>query len=202
MALYLRGRALQDQDARPNASSSTLESNWREAKRCYLAALQLRPSRRLEGYLLSSLGTIAYFDNDYPQAIERFTGAMRLLDDAGQRSWCLLRIGLSQQRLERFSDADQTLERVGREYPGSVAAQEAARRRGARSFMVQLATFSNPARASAAIASLVRQGTAPVRSVDSMGRQIVRIGPVPTYDQALRLRAQHAVTYPDALILP
>ena len=137
------------------------------------------------------------------QPIRRFAlDVIDQLDKPETKSWVLYRIGLCQQRLGRFADADKTFAAVQQGYPNSVPAQRAAERQGARSFYVQVGTFSSPAGADKTVAALRAQGTMPEKTVDAKGRHIVRVGPLASFQQAQSVKQRLAGSYPDAMIIP
>jgi cell division septation protein DedD len=109
---------------------------------------------------------------------------------------------LCQQRLGRFDDADRTFADVAREYPNTLPAQRAAEHRGARSFYVQLATYTSPAGADRAVAEARTLGVTAQRVADAKGRTVLRAGPFNSYAEAKSTKSRVASKYPDALILP
>lgn len=196
-ALYLKGRALEGKTAADDAEA---KRNLQAARSAYLAALEQSPSRPLDAYIRTSLANVAYFQDDYPTAITQWSAAMDHLDREDVKGWALYRIGLCQQRLGKFQDADRTFAQVQKNYPG-VPAQRAREHEGARGFVVQMATFATAAQADKAIAALSKQNLAATQAIDSAGHHAVRI-PASTYAQAESLKNRFAKQYPDALVLP
>lgn len=198
-ALYLRGRALESRvAANPQEAAGDLQA----ARQSYIRALELSPSGPLEGYIRTSLGNVAYFQDDYATAAEQWATAYERLDRPDLKAWALYRIGVCQQRLGRFNEADRTFAAVQRQYPDTTQAQRAREHQGQSAFYVQLAAFTSAASADNAIAALRRQGVSPIRLVDSAGKQIIRAGPFASYAQARALKLRFADAYPDAWILP
>jgi TolA-binding protein len=195
-ALYLKGRALEGKTA---ANEAEAKRNLQAARSAYLAALEQSPSRPLDAYIRTSLANVAYFQDDYPTAISQWSAALDHLDREDVKAWALYRIGLCQQRLGKFADADRTFAQV-QNYPG-VPAQRAREHQGARGFFVQLATFASAAQADQAIAHLSKQGIAATKATDPAGHHVVRVA-APTYRQAEQLKSRFAGQYPDALIVP
>jgi tetratricopeptide (TPR) repeat protein len=198
-ALYLRGRALEQRVA---ANPTEARNNLQSARTAYIDALGQRPSPRLDSYIRTSLGNVAYFQDDYTTALSEWSRAYDALQDTEIKSWVLYRIGLSQQRLGRFDDADKVFTNVEQNFGGTLPAQRAREKRGARAFSIQFATFLNSATADSAIATLRAQGVLAARQTDSRARSVVMAGPYPTYQQALAVRSAHLDKFPDAMILP
>jgi cell division septation protein DedD len=114
----------------------------------------------------------------------------------------LYRAGLSQQRSGNFAEADKTFAAVQQQFPNTEPARRAAAHQGARGFHVQVGVFATPANADATLASLRTDGVIGMRLTDPAGRNVVRIGPAPTYEQAKALKTRLAAKYPDAIIIP
>lgn len=198
-ALYLRGRAL---EARPAPSPAAAAANLQAARSSYIAALSAQPGKKTEAYIRASLGNVAFFQDDYTTAAQQWAAAFDQLDRDDLKSWTLYRIGLSQQRLGQFTQADQTFARVRKDYPGTIPAQRASEHQGARQFYIQLATFRLAASADAAASDVRKVGLNPIRLTDSKGYSLLRVGPFRSYSEAKAQRARFVDKYPDALILP
>ena len=121
-ALYLRGRAMEQKPAHSNAEA---HANLQSAREAYIQALQRNPSPQLEAYIHSSLANVAYFQDDYSSTAGEWKIAYDKLSDPGIRSWVLYRIGLCDQRMGQFSDADKVFASVSENYPNTVPAQRA-----------------------------------------------------------------------------
>jgi tetratricopeptide (TPR) repeat protein len=198
-ALYLRGRAMEQKvAANPHESKANLQS----ARASYIEALNHRPPMQLETNIRTSLANVAYFQDDYAAALNQWQAALPHLENAETRAWTLYRMGLSQQRLGQFDQADRTFAQVQKEHPGTTPAQRAREHAGARSFFVQLVTFKSAASADKATAALRREGVEPVRVASGEGFQQLRVGPVNSYAQAMSLKTRFADRYPDAIIVP
>jgi len=198
-AWYLRGRAL---EGRTTANQADARNNYAAARDAYEQALRFNPAEPLAGRIHSGLGNVSYWLDDYTTAQTEWTAAYDSLTDPATKSYTLYRIGLCQQRLGNFTEADQTFARVQHEFAGTDAAEKAKKHQGFRSFTVQLATYANPKTADSALASLRQQGVTPTKSQDSLGRTIVSVGPAQNYAEAIVLRNRFQAVYPDALILP
>jgi outer membrane protein assembly factor BamD (BamD/ComL family) len=198
-ALYLRGRAIEQRVA---TSPRDATANLQTARNAYINALQQRPSRDLEAYIRTSLANVAYFQDDYTTALGQWTTAYEILKNDEVKAWVLYRMGLSNQRLGRFTDADRYLAAVQQRYPGSVPAQRAAEKKGARAFTIQLATYTTAAAADGAVAQLRTSGSPANKQLDAKGRSVVFVGPISSYQQALATRQTLVSKFPDALIVP
>jgi outer membrane protein assembly factor BamD (BamD/ComL family) len=198
-ALYLKGRALEEKPATTEAES---RANWQAARLAYIQALEQRPSSRVEAYIRTSLANVAYFQDDYSTALQQWSSAYEQLDRPEVQAWVLYRMGLCQQRMNRFEQADKTFAQVQQRYPNSLPAQRAREHQGARDFHVQLATFSTSTLADRAAAALRGKGTIPQVARNANGQYTVRVGPVRTYAEAKTLRSRFLGEYPDAFIVP
>jgi TolA-binding protein len=198
-ALYLRGRALEQRQA---SSPQQSRADWQAARAAYQEALAQKPSPQLEAHIRAGLANVAYFQDDYATAMREWATAYERLEDPEARGWVLYRLGLCHQRTGNFDQADKVFAQVQREYPNTVPAQRAREHQGVRGFTVQLATYANRATADAALAALRREGVTPAPMTDGQGRTVVRVGPMPSYQQALAMKQRYADRYPDALILP
>jgi len=128
-ALYLRGRAFEQKvAANPHESKTNLQS----ARSSYIEALNRRPPDKLEWTIRTSLGNVAYFQDDYATALTQFQTALPKIESAETRAWTLYRMGLCQQRLGQFQQADQTFATVQQQHPGTLPAQRAKEHAGAR----------------------------------------------------------------------
>jgi TolA-binding protein len=198
-ALYLKGQALEQKQARTPAES---RANWQAARQAYVEALSQNPSQRLEPLLHAAIANVAFFQDDYQTAISEWTVAHDRLQDDATRSWVLYRVGLCRQRLGQFAEADPVFAAVQQRYPNSPAAQAAQKHQGMRGFSVQFATFGNAANADAAIAALRKDGVRATKQTDPRGRSIILYGPLPSYQQAQAVKARFASQFEDAIIVP
>ncbi|CAN5375482.1 hypothetical protein BH10PLA1_BH10PLA1_13280 [soil metagenome] len=196
---YLHGRAIEQ---RVKADPAVAQNDLSLARTDYNRALQLAPPKKLEGYIRASLGNVDYFQDDYAGAFEQWSTAFNLLSEADLKAWTLYRIGLTQQRMGRFPQADQTFVQVQSQFPGTEQASRARERHGVRGFQVQLATFTNAKNADASITELKKQGVTPTKTTDPRGLSVIRVGPYATYAEAQQIKHRFAVKYADAIILP
>lgn len=198
-ALYLRGLAFEQKIA---ANPHESRINFQSARSSYIEALNRRPNNALETRIRTSLGNVAYFQDDYQTALAQFNTALPRIEHADTRAWTIYRMGLCRQRLGQFEQADQMFAAVQQHHPGTLPAQRAKEHVGARSFFVQLVTFKSAASADKATAALRREGIEPVRTQNAQGFAQIRVGPVPSYAQAQSLKTRFADRYPDAIIIP
>lgn len=197
-AYYLQGRGYEQTHA---SDSSEARRNLDQARSAYMLALQHHPSPDLEGNVHASLSNVAFFEDDFATAIEQASAAMNLLDSSKTKSFLLYRIGLSQQRLSRFNDADLTFNQVVQRYPGTPIADAARQHVGQRAFFVQLATYPSAAAADKD-ADRVRSAGIVSRRTNSQGLTIIDEGPFPTFVDAKNAKDQVIRQFPDAVIVP
>ena len=200
-ALYLKGRSFEAKNA-AGVTEDQATANLQAAREAYIKALGENPRQPLNAYIRTSLGNVAYFQDDYQTAISQLTTAYDNLDRDDLKAWALYRTGLSQQRLAQFEQADKTFAAVQQKHPSSLPAQRAREHVGARAFYVQLATYAQPATADKAVADLKKQGVTATRVQSPQGNAYLRVGPIASYNQALYTRSRFLSKYPDALIIP
>lgn len=212
-ALYLKGRVYEERAIAAGRATSPagVTSNLQAARDAYTRALGASPPPGVEVRVLMGLANVAYFQEDYATALARWTTALQKIeplpakekaDLQDAQAWALYRAGLSQQRLGQFAEADTTFTRVQQAFPNTEPARRASGHLGARGFQVQVGTFADANNANALMSALSAQGYASTRSPDSAGRQVVRVGPFPTYDVAKAVRKALAARYPDVTIVP
>jgi outer membrane protein assembly factor BamD (BamD/ComL family) len=203
-AHYLRGRVFEERAQQTGSSNDIAgaKGNLQSARDAYNAALTLNPAPDLEGRIQAGLANVAYFQEDYSTAIAAWTKSYDKLTEPQTKAWVLYRIGLSQQRFGQFDEADKTFAQVQQQHPNTEPARRAAAHAGARGFQVQVGAYSSPANADTAIAALRADGIIGTRVTDNSGRNVVRVGPMRTYDEAKSVKARLASKYPDAMIVP
>lgn len=197
-ALYLKGRSYEEMTA---ANPADAQRNLSAARTAYVQALRLNPDRPLKARLQAAVANVAYHQEDYTTALQQWSAAYEPIDVESLKPWILYRIGLCQQRLGRFPDADRTYEAVKKKYPDSSAAARARQNQGARQFYVQLGVYRN-AQAAERIATDARTRGVSVMVIPSNGNYAVRVGPTDNYAQAKALRAKVIDLQPDAIIFP
>jgi tetratricopeptide (TPR) repeat protein len=216
-AYYLRGRAVED---RPKPDAVASSADLSAARADFMHALTFNPDKKLQGQIRASLGNVAYFQDDYSTAVDQLSQAYPLLTDPDTQSWTLYRLGLSQQRLGLFDDADKTFDAVQRQFANSEPANRAREHTGVRAFYVQLGAFSRQTDADQAVSSARADGLNVETAIDSAGPDltgaasgqingdpsrgltIVRVGPAPTFAAAQSLKANLLPKFPGAMIVP
>ncbi len=126
---YVKGSAYQQTVA---VGPAEQRRNLFEARTAYLAALNAHPPAELEGYVRAGLSTVALFQDDFSTAIEQAEAAAPLVTRPATKAGLLYNTGLAQQRLGRFTDADQTFRQVVQQYPGTPPAAAAQQHVGQR----------------------------------------------------------------------
>lgn len=197
-AYYLKGRALWQ---KPKANQAEWDSDLYQARVNYESALRHAPPAALEGYIRVSLASVYFAQNDHEKAFEEYSRAYDKVAEPEIKSGILYRIGVIQQRLNRFDHADKTFAQLQAHFPGSYEAPRARERQGIRGFTVQLATYKNQKTADEAVAELRKQGVMASKTTDVRGLAIIRVTPV-TWNDAVAIKNRFAATYPDAVILP
>jgi tetratricopeptide (TPR) repeat protein len=198
-ALYLKGRAL---EAMTTATPLDQRRNLDAAYEAYAEALKRRPDKALSARIYAGMGNVCYWRDDYDDAWRHWASAYDVTQDHNTKGYVLYRIGLCQQRLNRFEQADATFRAVVEQYPGTEAAGRAREKIGARGFTVQVATFASPDNAETAMNALRREGFAPQRLSNAKGQSVVTVAPFPDYRQARSARDRIAGMFPDALVIP
>src|SRR5262249_30203788 len=108
-ALYLKGRALEQKTA---ASPQEGRQQMNDARDAYRQALGMQPSPSLESRLHAGIANTSYFTDDYATALAEWTTALPGFADPAVKSFMLYRVGLCQQRMGQFAQADETFGQV------------------------------------------------------------------------------------------
>jgi len=197
-AYYLRGRAIEERTKpSPFAAASDLDM----AKLDYQKGLGLNPSKSVATRLHAQLGNIAFNQNDYPAALDEWTQSLLGMDNDAFKARVLYLMGVSQQRLGRFGDADYTFGQVLAQFPDSPSAAAASKRQGVRGFQVQVGAYTQYADAGRAASVIQANGAVPMVTSER-GKYIVRSSPTPSYAQAEALRQRLLGTFGDAMLYP
>jgi len=200
-ALYLRGRAFEEKSQQDLTSPA---SDLTQAQAAYTQALSQGPRPGVEGLIHAGLGNVLYFQNRFPAAVTELLAALDKLERDSDKAWAMYRIGLCQQRTGQWESADQTFGKVRGQFAGTEQARRAAEHQGARGFYVQVGTYAGAAQADAAVADLKKQGLTAGKFADSSrpGVQLVRVGPLATYEGAVAVKERVWGKYSGAVIVP
>jgi tetratricopeptide (TPR) repeat protein len=199
-ALYLRGRAL---EAKGQADAASPQKDFSDAYNYYGQALAQSPRPALAGLIHVGMANVLYFQGRYSAAINEFNLALPLVERDDTKAWAQYRIGICLQRLAQWEDADRQFIAVQQQFPGTQQAQQARAHQGARAFYVQVASYAGAQLADAAAAELKKLGSPAQRFVDtSRNVQLVRVGPMPTYEAAAATKQKIWGKYRDAIVVP
>ncbi len=198
-AMYIKGRAYERMTASNPAQAA---HDLAEARSAYEDALEMNPSIKTEGYIRASLANVAFFQDDFLTVLDQAKLAQNKIDSPNIQAELLFRCGVSQQRLGRFPEADQTFDQLQLKFPDSPPAQQARQYEGIRSFFVQLAIYDSAASADSAADSLRTTGQTFTQRADGHGRIALDAGPYDTYATAKDACQKFAVRYPQALVVP
>jgi tetratricopeptide (TPR) repeat protein len=199
-ALYLHGRAL---EARAQQDAASAQTASVEAYNYYSAALTQKPRPALEGLIHVGMGNVLYFQDRYSAAVGELSAGYEKLERDTDKAWALYRIGLCNQRMGHWAEADKDFAVVQQQYPNTEPAQRAREHAGATAFWVQVGTFATPAAADAAAAELKRQGITGQQFHDTVRNvQYVRVGPLNSYESAVAVKQRVMGKYRDAVIMP
>jgi tetratricopeptide (TPR) repeat protein len=198
-ALYFKGRGYEELHA---VSPADRAGNLVQARACYLLALQQSPAPKLEADIHTSLAIVDYFQDNFADCIEEAHVAMSLLPWNDVRGNLLLHTGFSEQRLGRFTDADQTFRQVEQRYPGTGLAERAREHEGQTKFYVQLATFDSQATADQASQSLRSRKVVVSQRSDAQGHTVIDVGPKNSYPEAKMILDELQGEFPNAVIVP
>jgi tetratricopeptide (TPR) repeat protein len=200
-AHYLRGRVFEE---RAITLPATTAGNLQKARTEYIAALGLPHTLDLDGRIRADTANVAFHQDDYKTAMEQWSAAYGKLDKPEDKVLTLYRLGCTAQRLGQWEEADQYFASVQQSVGGSDLGKRAAEKKGARGFVVQLATFAEAKQADAAVVDLRKQNLAAQHLVDpgNRGLHLVRVGTYGSYAQAKSVRDRFAGVYTTAMILP
>lgn len=203
-ALYLQGRVYEHraETADNQGHQAEAHSDLQDARSTYEHALTLNPTPKIAALLHAGVANVAYFQEDYFTAMREWAAAYPGLAQPDAKAWVKYRLGLCQQRLGRFDEADHSFADVRRDFPHSEPAQRAAAHQGVKAFYVGLGSWADPKAADDVAAGLRKQGFSAEQSKLPDGRHSVRVGPAYNYEQAKALRMRLIGAYPAATIEP
>ncbi|HEX4054002.1 MAG TPA: tetratricopeptide repeat protein [Tepidisphaeraceae bacterium] len=197
-AYYLRGYCI---EVRPKSDPAASARDSAMARDSYLRGLSQNPRPAVAARLRAQLGNVAYYQNDFSTALRELSDAYRSVGDPAAKPLILYHMGICEQRLGRFEDADRTFQRVQQDYPGSEYAAHARAHEGIRGFYVQLGAYSRQSDINEAAGAVAAVGSAPLKTTDG-NLTVIRTADVPSYEQAEQLKARLAGRYPDARVMP
>jgi TolA-binding protein len=198
-ALYFKGRGYEEL---ARSSAADRSSNFLAARSSYLLALQQSPGQKLEADIHTNLAIVDFYMDYFADCIQEASVAMSMMPWNEVRGNLLLHTGFSEQRLGRFTDADQTFRQVEQRYPGTALAQRAQEHEGQDKFYVQVATFDSPTTADQAAQSLRSRNIVVSQRSDAQGHTVIDVGPKPTYAEAKVILEQLKSEFPNAEIVP
>lgn len=202
-ALYLEGRVYEE---RAEASGfagdiAGVKSNLDNERSAYEHGLAMPSVPRVQALLHAGLANVAYHLDDYGTAVREWQVSYAAIEPTDAKAWVLYRIGLCQQRLGWFPQADRSFQMVREEFPSSEPAARATAHEGATAFYVQVAAFKDFPNANRCVSSLKAQSL-PAEVVAGPSEEIVRVGPASTFAEARALEIRLAPKYPGALVVP
>jgi hypothetical protein len=109
---------------------------------------------------------------------------------------------MSEQRLGRFTDADQTYRQVEQRYAGTPMAERARMNEGRNKFFVQLPPAPSQDAGDRAAQSLRGRNLVVSQSTDAGGHTVIDVGSYDTYPQAKTVLDQLQSEFPNAEIVP
>jgi tetratricopeptide (TPR) repeat protein len=198
-AWYIRGYAIEKRS--PKADNAAAQRDLALAADSYSRGLACNPRPSLAARLHAQLGNVAYYQQDYSAAVRELTAAFGMMDSSQPKDLVLYHIGIGQQRLGRFEDADRTFVRLRQIYPTSSYASRARDHEGVRGFYVQLGEYSQAADINRAAGAISAAGSVPLQT-SGKGLTVIRTADVPSFAQAEELRSRLAGEYPDARVMP
>jgi len=203
-ALYLEGRVYEHRATTEEAQGRQSESKMdlQTARSTYVRALSLPAEPRVTALIHAGVANTAYFQDDFSTAMNEWAVAYPQIQQQEAQAWILYRIGVCQQRLGRFDQADRSFTQVRQQFPSSEPAKRAVSHQGAKAFYVQVGAFADTANADKTVASLQSQGFRASKLAPQPNRQEVVVGPAYTYADAKALRGKLVGAYPGAMIEP
>lgn len=199
-AFYLDGR-VHEARAEYAADPAQGRAEMAAARDAYNQGLGIPAVPGVQARLRAGLANVAYFEDDYGTAVREWQLAYPNLEKADDRAWTLYRIGVCQQRLGWFEQADRSFNAVREQYANTEPANRSAVHEGAKGFYVQVGAYSDATHTDKAAAALRAQGLNPQKALEP-GKQVVRIGPVTSYAEARALKARLSAQFPEAIITP
>jgi tetratricopeptide (TPR) repeat protein len=197
-AYYLRGYAI---EMRPKVDNAASARDLAMARDSYVKGLSHDPRPTLAARLHAQLGNVCYYQQDYSTAVVELGTAFNMMDNSQPKDLVLYHMGVGQQRLGRFADADSTFQRLLQDYPNSLYAGAAKAHQGVHGFYVQVGAYAKESDIESAARAIAAAGSAPLKT-SNKGLTVMRTADVPSFAQAEQLRERLAGQYPDARVMP
>jgi len=176
-----------------------------EAKTDFVRAIGAEARPPIDQFAQVAIGNLYYEEGNDAKAVEHYSRVIRDPDKDLPVPTILLRIGVSLQRLGKWSLADSYLDHLIEKYPETSAAKHAMRRLHADAFRVQTGAFASMATASRQ-AQRVRAAGFETRlgRIAKGGRTLntVQAGRAATYAEAAVLAQRVRQAGFDTLIVP
>jgi tetratricopeptide (TPR) repeat protein len=202
-AFYLEGRVYEEraETAGFSGDMAGVKANLDKERSSYERGLETPSAPRVQALLHAGLANVAYHLDDYGTAVREWQISYASIQPPDAQAWVLYRIGLCQQRLGWFPQADRSFQMVRQQFPSSEPATRAAAHEGATCFYLQVGAYKDFPNANRSVSSLRAQGlTADV--VAGTDEEVVRIGPLTTFADARAVQIRLAASYPGAVIVP
>jgi tetratricopeptide (TPR) repeat protein len=200
-AHYLQGRVYEQRAQDGGSNSDAAKANLDAARTAYTRALTVASAPKVQALIHAELANIAYHVDDYGTAVREWQVSYAAVEPLEAKAWVLYRIGVCQQRLGWFPQADRSFGLVRANFPGTEPAQRASQHEGATGFYVQVGAYKDFANANRSVSSLKTQGLN-AEVVAQPSEEIVRVGPVPNFAAARSLQIRLIHNYPDAVVVP
>jgi TolA-binding protein len=200
-AYYLEGRVYEQRAQTTGTDSAASKSDLDSARNAYTRALTVPSAPKVQALIHAGLANIAYHLDDYGTAVREWQVSYAAIEPPEAKAWVLYRIGVCQQRLGWFPQADRSFDVVRANFPASEPAQRAAQHEGATGFYVQVGAYSDFANANRSVSSLKTQGLS-AEVVAEPTEEIVRVGPLANFAEARSLQIRLIGSYPGAVVVP
>lgn len=197
-ALYLRG--LSYRRSEPANDEAALVDLRRSANLCTQNSAARSMAELAIGHIMFERNTAS----SQLEAINYYQQALPNLPDTAPKDALLYRLAVASQNLGQWSQADRYLSQCMNEFPESGFAEASRIRFGARQFRVQLAAYSNLARATAHIDELSQSGITADWTPIQRGSNVlyaVRYGRYSNYAEAMDGLSSIRYVQPDAAIV-
>jgi tetratricopeptide (TPR) repeat protein len=200
-AYYLKGRVYEQRAQEPGHDPATAKGDLDAARSAYTSGLTVPAAPKVLALLHAGLANIAYHFDDYGTAVREWQVSYNAIEPLEAKAWVLYRIGVCQQRLGWFPQADRSFGMVRANFPASEPAQRAAQHEGATGFYVQVGAYTDFANANRTVSSLKTQGLN-AEVVARPTEEIVRVGPLPNFAEARSLQIRLIGSYPGSIVVP